>query len=402
MKAINRFRTFAATLLVLSICFFKWQPFGTPYANVTFLAFFLYFFASLLSFRRSFSLRFVKPYLLPAFAAWLIIFTSTMVNYVPGTENAFSQIRQFFMQLVFFWIFLNELIYNPKIRDRLLEVYLFSLAILSGLFLMGIGVEFRDARLAIMGVNANLLGFWYVLGVVILMRFILEGQVKGILKFFYILLLPAFLILMAMTGSRGAALTLLIGLGTYFLFIRQNFEGKVLILFLGLVAVAGISFALLQVDIMRERFLHQLDDGNLGHRLPIWEAVLDIFMNNPIFGTGTALYEVEIYQRINDYRVPHNEYLSYIVYGGVTAFVALLILLRNLLKSALRFNYRKNSPISLALMFSFLANFFVAGGLSYSFVTWFIFAYIAVSGAVVKRKKVQRHRELLVVRPVSA
>ena len=79
----------------------------------------------------------------------------------------------------------------------------------------------------------------------------------------------------------------------------------------------------------------QIRGTSIGSRFEMWQASLDIFLENPIVGVGWGNFQESAEELVNqgkrnqsagDWDHPHNQFLSAMVSGGVLALIAVILL----------------------------------------------------------------------------
>lgn len=390
----NKMRIFCLSIFILSICFQKWEPFGSPYANATFLCFFIYLFFCILNFKESFSLKYIKQYLFLIVSLFLLMLIMNYVNYERYSTNVYSELRQLFMQIIFFWVFYNELISNKGLLNKVLSRFVNSVTILSLFVILGFGVDYVSGRLIILGENPNAIAFWLVVALLIIIKETREKNTGLIGKCLSMILLILFSFVIIKTGSRGALVILAVGLfsyfGTYFLFSKKRLLIKIPVISCALAIGMFGLYTIFKADIMQERFLEELDKRDYGGRLQIWGASLEIFKSDPIFGVGPARYEREIASTFLDYKDVHNEYLKVLCYSGIVGGLLFLAFLSILIKGSYRYIRAGNSPLSLTYMLMLTVFLFKSGGALHTFALWFLFAYIAASTNLITSQRINQ------------
>lgn len=378
---MNKLRRFFLYSLIFSICFQTWEPFGTPYINVTFLCFFAYLITCIPQYHKLFSMAYARPYIVPVGLLWILLFIMTSINDFPGSTGAYSAVRQLLMQILFFLLLYNELIDDCGLGDRLLQVFVYGVLFLSVLYLLGIGVEYvGEGRLSMLENNPNAVGFWYTLAMLIIIKFLFEKKACGWKRPFYMALMILFVSNLAVTGSRSAVVVLFLGSSLYLLLTKRPTKLKLPVLFFGFLLVALLSSIIFQELVVQERFAEELEEFSLGGRLDIWREGLDAFLSSPLVGLGASGWESWINNSFPFYRYKtlHNEYLSTLCYAGLAGFALFMLFLWRIYSDVFKQDTIRGSAFPAAVFFSVLVYLFTSTIFTF-FVTWFIFAYLASS-----------------------
>lgn len=377
---MNKTRIYLLTILIFLIPYQTWQPFNSVYLNATFLAFFLYFLFSLPGWPRNYKLTFVKPYIAPLFFLLVLMLIMTIKNDFASARNTFSEVRQFFMQIIFFWLLVNEIQTRPYLENKLSKTFVYSMMLMTAFFIFNIGVEVdsNEGRVSLFNINSNVLALWYVLSLFIILKLLIEKQVNSATRALFTILIPIFVSIMAYTGSRTAFVMFLMGPAIYLLFLSRNVKNRTLKRIFGLVILVVFGFFVAQTDVMQGRIQSQFDDPTFGGRTHIWELTLEYIKKNLMFGGGASGFERYISKFMGKAWSPHNEYLLITAYTGLTGLSFFLIFLWRLGKSAFIVNKEEKGPIYLSYFLVFIVVFYVSGGFLTSFTLWFFLALIAV------------------------
>ena len=371
-------------LMVFFIPFFRVIPFGSNFLTLPLIASYLYLGLCLFSGFTLFNFKRVIGFSLPFFCLVILLWIMTIINYFPKSITAFSNARLLTFLLILFVAISNEIILRPFLANQLLGTIFTSLCFVSILYITGIGVKASGGRASILGINANTLGLYYLLGFLLFLRIFLKGNSTIIKKGLLIVFGAIFLYIIVRTGSRTSLICLLIGCVIFLLSYDLPFRQKVSFLVFGSIAIIMLGLLMYNSDIMQQRFQEGADDETLGHRLPIWEATFPIIYENPWFGNGASGYEANIMQKLTKFRATHNIYLWVLVETGIVGSFAFLLLMFRLGRAALMVNRTIKSPIFLSIWFSYMVFFFTGGGVFATFDLWVIMAILVGSYSVLK------------------
>src|SRR5690606_3989760 len=142
-----------------------------------------------------------------------------------------------------------------------------------------------------------------------------RNKYYGKITFFFLLLIPSIIAMLALSASRGAFIITLAGILILILFQKASSTKRLITIILGITAlVIGIS-QILDSDIMKRRLELSMSDTSktLGGRDEIWYDALNIFYENPFFGIGNVGYQNEIIRRYGTYMDTHNIFLYFMV-----------------------------------------------------------------------------------------
>ena len=237
------FDDFALYLLVFSVTFENWNPFGLQGVfSITKMTTIFYLISSLSVFSERISLRYLSYYIIPLLCYVISETISSLINmkYIV----TFYDITSFkVLQLILFMILIsNHLIAKPSLNIKVLKIYVYSIATLSILFLMGIGIdtEYTDftSRLSLFGENPNAIGVKGAIALMIIFSLILEGKVNFFLKIIFGVFSLAIIAMISGTASRGAFI--LVFLGGFITVLLQKITFKLKLLTMLLASVIGI------------------------------------------------------------------------------------------------------------------------------------------------------------------
>ena len=132
-------------------------------------------------------------------------------------------------------------------------------------------------------------------------------------------------ILVVLSGSRGAMVSLVAALGVYATVARLGFKR----LAVAVVSIAGVVIPLLlytpvgrtAVAVYRLRVVDLLFQGYTSGRDRIYDAAIGMISDNPVLGIGLGGFHFE------GFTYPHNIFLEAFVEGGVIAVMLLTLLL---------------------------------------------------------------------------
>ena len=169
-------------------------------------------------------------------------------------------------------------------------------------------------------INPNGLAF-VVLTTIPFLHYLLGGSPKAILKTVYVLLLPALLYALVLTGSRSG----MIGLVVVFGFICYRSRHRTILIALGGIAVVGM-LAVMTPD-MRDRYLSIVDRTSTRHAATSEgrvEGVMQDFAvikQRPLFGYGVGTSREALANVSGRDQISHNLYTEVLIELGVLGFL---------------------------------------------------------------------------------
>ncbi len=381
MKIYNvTYNDYALYLLVFSVTFENWNPFGLQGVfSITKMTTILYLISSLKVFSKRVSLRYMSYYIIPLLCYIATESISSLINikYI----QTFYDITSFkVLQLILFMVLIsNHLIEKPYLNIQVLKIYVYSIALLSFLFLMGIGIdsEYTDltSRLSLFGENPNAIGVKGAIALMIIFSLILEGKISFFLKVIFGFFSLAIIAMISGTASRGAFI--LVFLGGFITVLLQKTTFKVKFLTIILASFIGMLIwqYFLSNEVLLKRLMETTEEGETG-RNELWDAGMNIFYDNPILGVGRSgfLKEMNIY-----YGLPmdtHNIFIALLATTGIIGFLFFNLFFIRMWKYAF-YNYKYSKSI-LFLIILIIVTFHMskAGGILTQIFPWFIFSIV--------------------------
>ena len=388
----EKYKTRTLYLFVFLLCFQKLTLFNSSYFNFTWIGYFLYFFANLLTINKSFKLDIdILKYLGPITIYWCLVVIMNYINYEPSAVIVYAEIRQEIMGIALLWMMLNHIKNNNNLHQNVLNIFVYSVSSLVLLYIAGIDVTYNEeGRISVIGINSNEIAFWSGISILILINnlFIIRNKSREtiVIKISLVIFIIFLLFIIAKTGSRGGLASFSIGYITYFLTIKKRLKTKFIILvisaFIGVIATNVI----VNSSVMNKRINNQKQDQSLGGRMPIWETTIGLINKNPMFGVGPGKYEMEFTEH-GGFVNTHNEYLTILVYTGLFGFSYILLFLFQLLRGIIKSQNKIYSPLMYSLFTMYLIFLFIAGGSLPGLTTWLLFGIIATHSNIKLSKK---------------
>lgn len=300
-----------------------------------------------------------------------------------------------------YWLLINVL------RDRRtaafgLLAFTFSAAMMSILMKLGIGRQvYREGmsheRISFLGANANLIAIWsgiailIIVGIVTLNIFRTDNR-----RYWLLLLILPMLVVMTESGSRGAAVSLILSV-TCFLLTPGSINRRILIGLAGVGICLGFLF-ISRDSVLAERFRKTAETGSMAGREEFWPAAIRMIGERPLLGWGmysaltgdetTSIPRGELAG--ND---PHNAFLAFFVFGGVFAGCTFLIIILYFLYWSFAARKRYWGILPLALSVFIISTLFKAGGFYIAKIPWCILAFVSVSCVPSRQQSsIRRHR----------
>ena len=190
----------------------------------------------------------------------------------------------------------------------------------------GVGAALLDpeiGRLSVLGGGPNVYGRNMGLLTLALLRLAFDGNRRG-RKAIAFALLPVTVMLVFLSGSRGAVIALFVAMVAFFLVRGPDRSLGVSVAFFGIlgVAVASTDLGRRALSVFSERFIRLLlVEGYTSNRVALWRDGIRAGMDHPLGGLGLAGFA-----RVDSYgSYPHNIFVEAFAEGGVLGLVLLCI-----------------------------------------------------------------------------
>ena len=266
-----------------------------------------------------------------------------------------------------------------------LNAYLASTLLLAIMASLGHGVTLVHGRMYLFGENPNVMGVKGVLGfLIIVSRLISKFSLKRLIVI--ALMCFPFISLVLLSGSRGAFISMFLGLAVLLFFRKTSMMNKWGIFILGIVASGFLMLYLLETNpVMAERMLKTVETGDTGRNV-LWNAAFDIIQDYPIIGAGFGGVIPRMYAYSGIGLVPHNIFLYLFISCGLFGVVFFTVFLFRLVKQ-LFFHFRESgNSLNLVIFVIVMFNMSKQGGSIGKILFWFFFAVLIGSSAQILRK----------------
>ncbi|WP_165776656.1 O-antigen ligase family protein [Maribacter sp. 4G9] len=264
---------------------------------------------------------------------------------------------------------------KPKTLTIVLNSYITSMLLVFLLVSLGKGVTYENGRLLIFEENPNVMGAKASIAFLItISKLINNFSIKR--SIIIILMCIPFISLIAVSGSRGAFVSMFLGLGVLLYFRRTGALNKLAVIIFGVLgSVVLITYLLETNPVIAERFADTVESGDIGRNV-LWEAAYNIIRDNIIMGAGFEGVKPRMFAYSGSFMNPHNIFLYvYIACGlpGIILFVTFLARLGKLL--FLHFK-KYGDSLNLVLFVIVVFNMSKQGGSIGKTTFWFFFAVL--------------------------
>lgn len=364
-------------LYAFSLVFENWGIMNLAGNSIPKLIAYLLLFSLLLSPKNITSIIILKKYLIPLFTfAFLVAFSNYFDSgylFLDGLSFVFT----ITLNIVLFW-FIGNLIYNqPLVAEKMLFAIVVGITISTIIFALGYGVSYEFGRLTIFGENSNAIGFYAVFGLMYIISLIFENRNQvGRKRYLVIVFIFPLLGAAAGSGSRTAFIMLIVGLSLFFLLkSNKKFYLKAFSVIIGAIVVYLVYNYLLTFELLHDRLMSTIEEGNLAGRETIWRFSIRIITEHPLIGVGIGEFKNIAEQLYGSRTSPHNVYIEILLYSGFVGLFFFLLFLFRLLKTAF-VTYRIQNYVLPIILLAMVGMVFFAGqGLNIK-LFWVFYAFI--------------------------
>ena len=311
------------------------------------------------------------------------------VNFGAPTLNSIFTLAQC---MIFFWISYN-ILRQGGMRKSVCAAFVLSNLVVALLTYFGVAATESETgseiRFSAFGQDENVLGSMYAIGVLSAVALAVDKSVPFLAR---LSMIPALLLMFAKcasTGSRGAMLSLAVGLLAYLL-ASKGFVGRIKsIIVVGTLAVV-LGAILAGTEIASERWNRTFETGNTAGRAAILQESLGMFLEKPLFGWGPTAHLVELLRRhpIPDKEVldTHNDIMWSLTATGLAGGVFFIGGLWLCVWGAWKGRRGLAGPFPVALMFAILMMSMTVT-IQKKKPFWVVASMAAASGAVATRPR---------------
>jgi O-antigen ligase len=364
-------------IFFFSMNFEVWDPFHTngyfSISKLTGIAYFITMIPSIIRFKTDDALKPIMRMIL-LFFGLLLFMNGIHTNSIGEYFFDFT----IFQNIVLFWILINHEQSEPKILEKGMFSFALGSIALALLYYNGIGIEYSAGRVSIFGDNQNIIGLRMCISITILLLTVLKNNLQ-LKKTRYLLLLPIPIMigLMVETGSRHAILAFaMVFVAGLVLFKTEKTWWKIVAFLIGIVSVFFIWQFILQNEVLRNRLVQSIYEGNLSNRDAIWLNIIPLIKSHPIFGVGQSGYAEYCQVIYGVYTSPHNVILEVLVFTGITGLIIYFYFLYLIFRRSW-LNYKKEDSLLPVLLLMIAFSMIVISHILEVKIGWAIFAYAA-------------------------
>lgn len=376
LRTLNIINDYCLYLLVFSVTFEKWDPFhlvGT--VSVTFITTILYFGTWVPLIGSNFQFAPFKKFVIPLLFLILAGFICSAVNseYITELKLAFNY--RTLLLIVLMTFVAVHLYIKPKTLPMVLNSYIASMLLVFLLVSQGNGVTFVNDRLLLFGENPNVMGVKAAIAFLIsISRLINKFSIKGLVVNSTICF--AFVGLVATSGSRGAFVSMFLGLAVLLYFRKTGVLNKWALIIFAVFASGMLIIYLLETNPnLAARFLETVEKGDTG-RNGVWDTAFKVIKDNIVIGAGFEGVLPRMYAYSGIYLLPHNVFLFVYIAAGLPGIILFITFLVRLAKLLLLHFKEYGDSLNLVLFVIVVFNMSKQGGSLGKILFWFFFAVL--------------------------
>lgn len=378
MIKLNKIQNYALILVFFSINFEVWDPLNTGgFFSLSKLTALIYFIT--ISFNFNKFIFFPKKVrgtliLLSLFYILLIIMNSLNIN---GFSSDFLSMSILLNIFIFILIINHERLVSGIIEKAFIG-YLIGALLTVIAFYLGIGVEIEsDGRVTLFGDNQNLIGIRMVVAMFFLTHIIIKcwhDFSKLVVLAFSLLYIPL-TVLLINTGSRVSTISLFLGAVVFIALnkFKNKFIKVFVVLFFFVTSGAILDF-ILNAEVVGERLIKTIEEGNLAGRDDIWRAIWPLIQDNVLLGVGQTGYIDLTLKTFGRVVSPHNVILEVLSYTGIIGLSFYLLFIYKAFLPSVRYYFKYGYVIPLLFAIP-VAGILLSGQILTFKLGWFIFSY---------------------------
>lgn len=386
MQFINWLQRIALLLFFFSINFEMMSLNADKTFSVSKLFGILYIISILPQYQKFIRLDVVTYYLMPLVFLFGLLTLMNLVNINEISASFFD--FTIFLNIILFWIMINHERKDYMILEKGMLSFALGSAVVTLCFNFGIGVIYIDDRLFMFGDDPNYVASRTLIGIIIIVLALVQNRLKlGWYRFLLLLPIPIMIKLLFETGSRFGFIAFALSFGAgVLLYKTKNIWRKLAVFVIGIASMIAIVIILMQSETMVERLELTAETGDTAGRTNIWQNLLPIIKENPVFGIGQTGYLSESRSLLNRAvaRSPHNVIIEILCYTGIVGLVIYLFFLYRI-GFASYISYKMNNILLPLLLLIPVTGIILSIQILTVKIGWVIFAYV-VSTLAIKKK----------------
>lgn len=313
----------------------------------------------------------------------VVSFAHIQVDYTGFIDKTILQ------NIIILWIMINHESVDHHVLEKGMVGFAAGGILLAVLYHLGIGLDYDPVsyRTSIFGDNANNVGMRMSITAIIILATVFQNRLKtGKLRMLLLAGVPLVFSTMIGTGSRVAFLAFLLSYFTFaFLYRSDRKWDKPVMVIAGLLFMVYIFIYLQNHEVIIERLLQTVEDGDLSERDVIWKRILPIWLENPFFGVGVTGYDHIVWSASGRYISPHNVIIEILCLTGIAGLLLYMTFFVQIARVSYRM-YRRFSLLQPALLLIPVLGLLLSVQLLQVKIGWCIYAYIAGNALYISQR----------------
>ncbi|MEP3374499.1 MAG: O-antigen ligase family protein [Maribacter dokdonensis] len=376
IKLLNVINDYCLYLLVFSVTFENWDPFNFAGSlSITYLSTILYLGSWVPLIAKNFHFALLKKFVIPLLSLILVGFICSAIYSEYVEELKYAYHYRALLLIILMTFIAAHLYVKPKTLPIVLNSYIASMLLVFLLVSLGKGVSYENGRLLIFEENPNVMGAKASLAFLITVSKLINNYSLRKALIIIPLCIP-FISLIAMSGSRGAFVSLFLGFAVLLYFRRTGVVNKLAVIIFGVLgSVVLITYLLETNPIIAGRFADTVESGDIG-RNSLWEAAVNVIEDHIIIGAGFEGVKPRMYAYSGAFMNPHNIFLYVYIACGLPGIIFFLIFLLRLTKLLFLHFKQNGDSLNLVLFVIVIFNMSKQGGSIGKTLFWFFFAVL--------------------------
>ena len=389
ISLLNRINDYCLYLLVFSVTFENWDPFNLVGYSVTYFATIMYLGTWVPLIARNFQFTPFKKIVIPLLLFIVVGFICSAIHSEYVHELKYAYHYRALLLIVLMTFIASHIYSKPKMLPLVLNCYLASVLLAFLLITVGKGVTYENGRLLLFGENPNIIGAKSALAFLItISRLINKFTIKRAVVIIAICI--PFISIIAMSGSRGAFVSMFLGLSVLLLYRKTDILNKMALIIFGVLASAMLITYLLETNpVMAERFAATVERGDIGRNV-LWAAAIEVIKDNIFIGAGFEGVKPRMYEHSGVFMNPHNILLYVYIASGLPGIILFVTFLARLVKLLFLHYKRYGDSLNLVMFVIVVFNMSKQGGSIGKTLFWFFFAVLMGSTAHVLSRVKQK------------
>lgn len=295
---------------------------------------------------------------------------------------------------ILFLAMLLHSLFDSKAIEYCILGFAVGSMVLATLFILGIGIYVEDGilldedeRMSMFGQNQNELGLIMAHGIALVLMFVIKDELHlGTAR--YLLTIPVVFMLSLLLSSASRAAFVSLVLIAVLIVLLHKANGCLSQITFWLISIGLCIWGLSHLDaseIMYERIMMTLEEGNSSGRGDIWSALMPRLLETPILGVGQTGYADVAHKELSGIsRVmheygysPHNVFIEVFAYSGIVGLCLILTFWIRITRDSVNIYKNMGNILPMLLLVPILLSILTGQVLANKFA-WVVYAYIVI------------------------